>query len=252
MASKNSYTQYIIGRNFVKQTNYERINTGRRRKAKASQNQPIPMTAQEMDTAYQYRQRAKREKLLRLADVNYEAGACVFAALTFRENLKTCCFTGHRQLPSGERAVITNKLECVITALYQRGIRYYGAGGALGFGTLAAQAVLRLRESCPSMKLILALPCLTQTRGWKPEDVVEYKRIKDQADRVVYTSQQYTPVCWHKRNRHLVDNSGICVCYLAKNSGGTACTVRYAMEQRLEIINIANVDVVPYGEMSSQ
>lgn len=88
MASKNFYTQYIIGRNFVKQTNYERINTGRRRKAKASQNQPIPMTAQELDTAYQYRQRAKREKLLRLADVNFEAGACVFATLTFRENLK--------------------------------------------------------------------------------------------------------------------------------------------------------------------
>lgn len=155
---------------------------------------------------------------------------------------ETCCFTGHRQLPPGERAVITNKLECVITALYQRGVRYYGAGGALGFDTLAAQAVLRLRESCPGMKLILVLPCLTQTRGWRPEDVVEYKRIKAQADKVVYTSQQYTPDCWHKRNRHLVDNSGVCVCYLTRESGGTAYTVRYAEKQGLEVINIAHIE----------
>ena len=82
--------------------------------------------------------------------------------------------------------MITNKLECTITALYQTGVRYYGAGGALGFDTLAAQAVLRLRESCHGMKLILVLPCLTQTKGWRPEDVVEYKRIKAQADKSVF------------------------------------------------------------------
>ena len=152
---------------------------------------------------------------------------------------KTCCFTGHRQLPPGERAVITNKLECVITALYQRGVRYYGAGGALGFDTLAAQAVLRLRESCPGMKLVLVLPCLTQTRGWKPEDVAEYENIKVQADHVVYTAQQYTRGCMHKRNRYLVDNSSVCVCYLTKERGGTAYTVNYAEKHKLEIINIA-------------
>ena len=155
------------------------------------------------------------------------------------KRIQTCCFTGHRQLPPGERAEIANRLECVITALYQRGVRYYGAGGALGFDALAAQTVLHLRENCPGMKLILVLPCLTQTRGWRLEDVVEYERIKAQADKVVYTSQQYTPDCWHKRNRHLVDNSGVCVCYLTKSDGGTAYTVKYAERQGLEVINVA-------------
>ncbi len=46
------------------------------------------MTTQKLDLAYQYRQRAKREKLLRLADVNFEAGACVFVTMTFRENVQ--------------------------------------------------------------------------------------------------------------------------------------------------------------------
>lgn len=50
-----------------------------------------------------------------------------------KKRMQTCCFTGHRQLPSEEQTEIANKLERVIAALYQKGIRYYGAGGALGF-----------------------------------------------------------------------------------------------------------------------
>ena len=152
---------------------------------------------------------------------------------------KTCCFTGHREIPPEERARIADRLEHTIISLYQQGIRVYEAGGALGFDTLAARTVLRLRESCPGMKLILVLPCLTQTRGWKPEDAAEYESIKAQADHVVYTAQQYTRGCMHKRNRYLVDNSGVCVCYLTRDSGGTAYTAQYAQKQGLEIINIA-------------
>lgn len=159
-----------------------------------------------------------------------------------KKRMQTCCFTGHRQLPSEEQTEIANKLERVIATLYQKGIRYYGAGGALGFDALAARTVIRLRESYPDMKLILVLPCLTQTRGWKPEDVAEYECIKAQADKVVYTAQQYTRGCMHRRNRHLVDNSSVCVCYLAKDNGGTAYTVRYAEEKGLQIVNIAHVE----------
>ncbi len=67
----------------------------------------------------------------------------------------------------------------------------------------------------------------------------EYERIKSQADKVVYVSQEYTKDCMFKRNRHLVDNSSVCICYKIKDSGGTAYTVSYAKEQGLEVINIA-------------
>lgn len=111
----------------------------------------------------------------------------------------------------------------------------------MGFGTIAAQTVLLLQESSPSpaMKLILALPCLTQTRGWPATDVLEYEHIKALADKVVYTAQQYTRCCMHKRNRYLVGNSSVCVCYLSRESGGTAYTVDYAEKQGTEIINLA-------------
>ncbi|MBD5162381.1 MAG: DUF1273 domain-containing protein [Oscillibacter sp.] len=145
-----------------------------------------------------------------------------------KQKMQTCCFTGHRQIPPEKRAEIADKLEHIIINLYQKGVRFYGAGGALGFDTLAAQTVIRLRKSCPGMKLILVLPCLTQTKRWRPEDVAEYERIKTKADKTVYTAQQYTSDCMHKRNRHLVDNSSVCICYLTRNSGGTAYTAHYA------------------------
>ena len=96
---------------------------------------------------------------------------------------KTCCFTGHRKLPFWGRRKVAAKLEKTIINLIDRGIRFFGAGGALGFDTLAAQTVLRLKKKYSDIKLILVLPCLTQARGWPTEDVEEYERIKAQADK---------------------------------------------------------------------
>ena len=155
---------------------------------------------------------------------------------------RTCCFTGHRDLPTKEQKEIAARLEQIITSLIDRGIRFFGAGGARGFDTLAAQTVLKLKSNYPNIKLILVLPCLTQTQGWRPNDISEYERIKAQADKVVYTSQEYTKGCMHKRNRHLVDHSSVCVCYLTKQNGGTAYTVDYAKKHGLGIINLCSND----------
>jgi len=153
---------------------------------------------------------------------------------------KTCCFTGHRELPTGlARRRLAAKLEKAVIEQINDGIQFFGAGGALGFDTLAAQTVLKLRKKYPDIKLILVLPCLTQTQGWPAEAVEEYERIKTHADKVVYTSQEYTKDCMFKRNRHLVDNSSVCICYKTRDSGGTAYTVSRAKEQGLRVINIA-------------
>lgn len=152
---------------------------------------------------------------------------------------KTCCFTGHRKIPTEQKAAVTVRLETVVDGLYRRGIRFFGAGGALGFDTLAAETVLRLRPVLPGVKLILVLPCLSQAQRWSEEDRRIYEEIIERADKTVYISQEYTKDCMFRRNRHLVDNSGICVCYLTERNGGTAYTVHYARSQGLPIINLA-------------
>ena len=96
--------------------------------------------------------------------------------MTMRE--QTCCFTGHRHIPSTQRRALVENLEETVRQLIDRGIRYFGAGGALGFDTLAARMVLGLAGEFPHIRLILVLPCPDQTRGWREADVAEYERIK--------------------------------------------------------------------------
>ena len=151
---------------------------------------------------------------------------------------KTACFTGHRNIPKGEIEDVRRHLYYTIVDLIDSGYCYFGAGGARGFDTVAAQTVLDLKKQYPHIRLILVLPCLTQTRGWKEEDIRMYEYIKEKADKFVYTAENYFNGCMQKRNRHLVDYSSICICYLSSNKGGTAYTVNYALKNGLDIINI--------------
>lgn len=153
--------------------------------------------------------------------------------------LQTCCFTGHRFLPENQKGKISLALESAVLSLIHSGYRYFGAGGALGFDTLAAQTVLRLRQNYPDIRLILVLPCVSQADKWPPADIAVYQEIMGQANKIVYTSHEYTAGCMFKRNRHLVDHSSVCICYLEKSTGGTAYTVDYARKCGLKIINLA-------------
>lgn len=152
---------------------------------------------------------------------------------------KTVCFTGHREIPLLKAGTIKRRLKKTLEDLIEIGYCYFGAGGALGFDTLAAQMVLELKAKYPQIRLILVLPCLSQADGWSDKDKAVYEDIKKRADKVVYTAQEYFKGCMHKRNRHLVDNSSVCICYLTRRTGGTAYTVDYADKNGLQVINIA-------------
>ncbi len=152
---------------------------------------------------------------------------------------QTTCFTGHRKIPPEQLDTITRRLRAAIIELIENGYLYFGAGGALGFDTLAAQMVLNLKSEYPQIKLILVLPCVSQSSRWNEHEQVVYEDIKSRADKVVYTSREYTRGCMHSRNRHLVDNSSACICYLTEATGGTAYTVGYAKRKALRVINIA-------------
>lgn len=157
--------------------------------------------------------------------------------------LKTVCFTGHRALPAAELPEISKRLEQALLFLIEQGDRYFCTGGALGFDTLAAQAVLHLRERYPQLRLILLLPCRSQTRGWPQADVDLYEEIKRRANQVIYVSDGYFRGCMQKRNRCLVDSSSVCLCYLTRSTGGTAYTVNYARRCGLQVLNVASAEV---------
>ncbi|MCR5635707.1 MAG: DUF1273 domain-containing protein [Clostridiales bacterium] len=153
--------------------------------------------------------------------------------------MATACFTGHRKLPPKEIPAIKKRLKNVLIDCIENGYQYFGAGGALGFDTLAATTVLELKSEYPHIRLILVLPCHNQAVSWSDSDNEKYERIKLKADKVVYTAERYYTGCMQRRNRYLVDNSSLCICCLTEQKGGTAYTVEYAKKKGLEIINTA-------------
>ena len=153
---------------------------------------------------------------------------------------RTACFTGHRNIPVNDRVKLDKLLDNVIEALFNKGVVFFGCGGAYGFDMMAEYAVLRAKERHKEIKLILVLPCKEQDKYWNDESKAIYRDILSKADKIVYTSEVYTSDCMHNRNRHLVDYSGYCIAYCTKQSGGTVYTMNYAKDSGVKVINLAN------------
>ena len=153
--------------------------------------------------------------------------------------MESCSFTGHRKIERRHSLFLVPSVKNVVRKKYRQGFRVFRAGGALGFDTVAALAVLELRRELPEIKLHLILPCKDQDARWGDYDRRVYRSILKSADSVVYADEAYVSGCMHKRNRMLVDGSACCVAYYNgdDNGGsGTAYTFKYAMKKEIELI----------------
>ena len=150
------------------------------------------------------------------------------------EKQSTCFFTGHRDIPRGDYDKIYNQTTERIKALARDGYTDFICGGAIGFDTLAANAVLALHDEC-DIKLHLFLPCGDQTKFFSSGQKAEYARIMEQCDSVNILYDKYFRGCMHARNRKMADASSACVAFLQTESGGTAYTVAYAKKLGIDI-----------------
>jgi len=152
---------------------------------------------------------------------------------------KTCFFTGHRNILREQYPAIRKKLEQELERLIAQGVQYFGVGGTLGFDNLAAVTVLKVKRRHPDIRLVLILPCKDHDFNWPGEDRELLENIAIHADRVVYTSEKYYNGCVYKQSRHMAEQSGWCVCYMERTTGGTAYAVNYAQSVGVRIINLA-------------
>lgn len=112
--------------------------------------------------------------------------------------------------------------------LYKNGVKNFVSGGALGFDTLAALDVLKMKEKFSDVKLILVLPCANQSVKWNQKEIELYEKIKFKADEIIYVSEEYSNHCMFVRNRYMIDNSDFCIAYYRCKKSGTGYTVEYA------------------------
>lgn len=150
----------------------------------------------------------------------------------------TCSFTGHRDIVCDPSELMKRLDEAVRNAV-ANGYTRFVAGGALGFDTMAARAVLSLREEDPRITLHLILPCKNQDKYWDDWQKKEYLSILEAADSHEYICELYTRYCMAKRNEAMVNASSLVIAYYnGEAKGGTAMTVRYAKKKDTQIINL--------------
>lgn len=140
-----------------------------------------------------------------------------------------CCFSGHRFIKNSDLELIKKNLIEIIKNLYAEGFRVFLSGGAIGFDTMAAEAVISLRNQLEDIRLVMALPCRNQDIKWTAGQKRLYNKVLSLADEVIYVSESYTAGCMHKRNRFMVDSSSAVVTYITHMGGGTAYTLNYAL-----------------------
>ena len=139
----------------------------------------------------------------------------------------TCCFTGHRDLPRYEEQKVLTRVRYLLNPLLDRGVRYFGVGGAMGFDMLAAEYLLNLRDNGgKKISIISVLPFPSWRNDWPEAE---------------------GPGVYLLRDRKLVDGSAYCISYCHRTTGGTAYTVRYAMKKGIPVYNASSWDLRQLG-----
>lgn len=89
-------------------------------------------------------------------------------------NEQTCCFSGHRHLPKQETLHIHNLLVKHILKLIHIGVNTFICGGALGFDTLAALAVLKIRSIYPAYTVDSGIAISTTNKRMELKLILQY------------------------------------------------------------------------------
>ena len=143
-------------------------------------------------------------------------------------------------MPETEIPAIRERTARCIRLLYNNGVRYFGVGGAIGYDTLAAQLLFRLRmEELKDIRVILVYPFEGFTDRWSPQQKRLYARLLPYYDKKVCVAQSGSREAYLARDRHLVDASSYCIAYCVKESGGTAYTLQYAQRQGIKVFNVS-------------
>ena len=153
---------------------------------------------------------------------------------------KNCFFTGHRSISAALIPEITVQTREQIYLHAANGYTNFLCGGAVGFDTIAAVQVAKVKAGGTPIRLILVLPCRDQTALWKNTEMLRlYQRIKGTADDIIYVNDLFFDGCMKERNRFMVESSSACIAYFNGNKiGGTAQTIRMAEKNQIPVTNI--------------
>lgn len=146
------------------------------------------------------------------------------------------CFTGHRP----EKLTMNEVTLCaVLSDAIDRSIKEcfttFISGMARGVDIVAAEIVLKKKESNPNLRLICALPHPDFEKRWSDEWQKRYHAVLEKADLVKMVCREFTMNSYQIRNEWMVNHSARVLALYNGTKGGTWNTIQYAKSLGVEV-----------------
>lgn len=146
--------------------------------------------------------------------------------------VKTCCVTGHRDIPEDRRAYVDEELKKVVEAAVNEGYARFISGFAAGVDLAFAAIVAGLKQQGRAVTLEAAIP----HRGRLKSKDLEFQKLLSACDTVTVLCESYSPGGYFTRNRYMVDESSrVIAVHDGREKGGTAYTIQYARAHDKEV-----------------
>ena len=164
---------------------------------------------------------------------------------------ETVCFSGYRphKLPCGsdesspEMQRVKENTRAMIVDMIEKGKTNFINGLMMGFDLIAAEQVIELRKTYPTIQCISVAPFSIGyflENHWTEEWKQRALRVCRNSDTGFSLSERYKSGIYYERDRFMVDNSSeIIVCYDGQ-PGGTKYTVDFAVKKGLTVHNVLN------------
>lgn len=167
--------------------------------------------------------------------------------------LQSCGITGHHptrfKFKYQENFSLCKKIKKRLSEqfelLYQKGVRRFYVGGALGVDMWAGEILLRLKErpEYSDIELIIALPFKGHEKNWDERSKSRLAfLIRHSSEMVVVGDDSVNvPECYKKRNYYIVDHADALVAVYDNGRNirsGTGQTIWYAMKKKIPVILI--------------
>ena len=118
---------------------------------------------------------------------------------------KTCCVSGHRDIPADETAPVKEALRQEIEKAVNDGFTAFLSGFADGVDQYFAEIILELQDENPNLKLIAVLPYQKRMDSLCQKE--HTNALLDACAEVIVIQEEYRPNVYAKCNRYMVEHS---------------------------------------------
>ena len=166
-------------------------------------------------------------------------------------NKISCAITGHNpqrfKFKYNEEAPLCRSIKTAITEqikeLYNKGVRIFYVGCAVGVDTWAAEIVLELKRQADfsDIELFCAIPFPDHDEKFTDGQKKRYQNILRQCTHKETVNRHYSPVAYKRLNYFLVDKSQYLIAVYDQNKSersGLGQMINYAIKKNLKIIFI--------------